>query len=96
LLWIAVHEEDAGLLIVPLDAEDTSMHVSPGWVAPGYGDKAPSFLVRYQRDVELPSRYLTLLYPYAVFPGDGELESTLEQALALVARADHSLGGAGA
>ena len=56
-------EEGANLAVVPLQRDGLSVEISEGWVSYSYGTKVEAPIVKYSKVAEVPTEFVTILFP---------------------------------
>jgi len=54
----------ANLVCFPLGQDELNLNIEDGWVSYSYGTKVRAPIARYSKSVEVPSEFITMLYPF--------------------------------
>ncbi len=63
-LMVKTKVKGANLAIIPLYTDGTSVVMDKGWISFQYGVKIEAPIVKYQKEVEVPTEFCYALYPY--------------------------------
>jgi hypothetical protein len=75
-------QDEANLMVVPLQRDGLSLSIDQGWTSCSYGTKVEAPVVRYSKWGLVPAQFVTVLFPCKAHRTAAEVSQIAEAVLA--------------